>query len=147
MTEYIFWDILSKLNWRKEGNDNKVLAPAVKYLSKLSDEDIFEFENIMSKLLYDIDCKDLAIELYRSADQFSYDLFLYQRCTAIINGRKYYYEILNRNNKLNPDLEFESILYLPMKAWAKKHHKKTNEYPHIAEPSYESCSNIESWGE
>ncbi|WP_315115762.1 DUF4240 domain-containing protein [uncultured Clostridium sp.] len=140
-----FWKIIKMLDWSSEGNDDKVLAPVIQYLSEQSDEEIFEFENIMSKLLYDIDSKKIAMQLYGTLELFSNDLFLYQRCVAIVNGQGYYSSILYGGEILDPDLEFESILYVPIKAWAKKHQQDTSNYPHIAEPSYESCSNEELW--
>ncbi len=140
-----FWKIIKMLDWSNEGNDDKVLAPVIQYLSEQSDEEIFDFENIMSKLLYDIDSKKIAMQLYGTLELFSNDLFLYQRCVAIVNGQGYYSSILYGGRTLDPDLEFESILYVPMKAWAKKHQQDTSNYPHIAKPSYESCSNEELW--
>lgn len=140
-----FWKIIKMLDWSNEGNDDKVLAPIIQYLSEQPDEEIFDFENIMSKLLYDIDSKKIAMQLYGTSEHFSSDLFLYQRCVAIVNGQGYYNSILYGGITLDPDLEFESILYVPIKAWAKKHQQDTSNYPHIPEPSYESCSNKEFW--
>lgn len=145
MTEDTFWEISDMLDWSKEGNDENVLFPVIYYLSKQSDHEIFEFENIMSKLLYNIDSKEIAKELYGTTKYFSADLFLYQRCVAIINGKEYYNSIFNRKKRLNPNREFESILYVPMKAWAKKHQKDPSLYSHIPEISYETCSNQSLW--
>lgn len=140
-----FWKIIKMLDWSNEGNDDKVLAPVIQYLSEQPDEEIFDFENIMSKLLYDIDSKKIAMQLYGTSEHFSSDLFLYQRCVAIVNGQGYYNSILYGGITLDPDLEFESILYVPIKAWAKKHQQDTSNYSHIPKPSYESCSNKEFW--
>ena len=51
MNEKEFWKILDKLDWNNEGDDDLVLKPVIKYLSKLKDEEIFAFHEIMSKLL------------------------------------------------------------------------------------------------
>ena len=59
--------------------------------------------------------------------------------------KEYYEDILNQRQQLNPDLEFESILYLPALAWAQKHHESMDEYPHVPEPNYESGSNTLLW--
>lgn len=142
-----FWKVIKMLDWSKEGNDDEVLAPVVQYLSEQTDEEIFEFENIMSKLLYDIDSKKIAMQLYGTSEQFSADEFLYQRCVAVVNGQGYYSSILYGGIKLNKDLEFEAVLYVPIKAWAKKHKQDTSNYPHIPETSYESCSNKALWND
>lgn len=140
-----FWKIIKMLDWSYEGDDDKVLAPAVEYLSMLSDKDIFKFENIMAELLYNLDNKELVFELYGTTDFFSGDLFLYQRCVAIANGKGYYDSILYRGRKLDPDLEFESLLYLPRRAWEKKYGENMSEYPNLPTPSYETGSNKKLW--
>ena len=38
MNEKEFWKILDKLDWNNEGDDDLVLKPVIKYLSKLKDE-------------------------------------------------------------------------------------------------------------
>jgi len=42
-------------------------------------------------------------------------------------------------------MEFESLLYVPAEAWARKHIKHSSQYPHFPEPSYETGSNRELW--
>ena len=127
MTENNFWEILDKLDWTHEGDDEKVMEPVKNALAQLSDEDIFEFDNIMSSKLYDLDSRERAQKLYGTLEHFSADTFLYNRCVAIVNGKEYYEDILNQRQQLNPDLEFESILYLPALAWAQKHHESMDE--------------------
>ena len=51
----------------------------------------------------------------------------------------------NRKKKLNQDLEFESILYVPEEAWNLKHKDDLNEYEYIPKYNYESRSNIDLW--
>ena len=144
MGEKEFWKIIGKANWKFTGDDDKVLAPVIDALSKLDDKAIFGFEDMMSKLLYDIDSQEIALQLY--GDQyFSGDLFLYQRCVALINGAKYYKSILTGKEKLNPDLEFEAILYVPHRAWAKKHQADPGDYPHFPGIRYETGSNEKQW--
>ena len=75
MDEKEFWRILDMLDWDSAGNDAAVLAPAVDYLSKQSDEVIFAFEDAMAQHLYDLDSKRLAVQLYGDELQFSGDLF------------------------------------------------------------------------
>lgn len=145
MTERDFWKLMDKADWSNEGNDEKVLAPVIDALSKLDDKEIFGFEDIMSKLLYDIDSQEIALRLYGPELQFSEDLFLYQRCVALINGSKYYKKILTGKENLDPDKEFESILYVPHRAWGKKHEADPGDYPHFPSISYETGSNENLW--
>ena len=141
----IFWKIIKMLDWSCTGDDGAVLAPAIEHLSCLHDKDIFDFEDILAKLLYDLDSREIALELYRSDKMISDDRFLYQRCVAVANGQGYYSSILYRGRKLDPDLDFEPLLYLPKSAWAKKHGKDVCEYPHTPNPSYETGSNRALW--
>ena len=145
MTEKEFWTIMDKADWSFQGDDDKVLAPMIDALSKLDDEEIFGFEDVMSKLLYDIDSQEIALQLYGPELHFSEDLFLYQRCVAIVNGWEYYKKIRDGKQKLDPDFEFEAILYVPHLAWAKKHQTDTGDYPHIPARGYETGSNEELW--
>lgn len=145
MNDKQFWKIMDKADWDKLGNDEAVLAPVVDELSKLEDEDIFGFEDVMARLLYDIDSQEIALQLYGPELHFSEDLFLYQRCVALCNGEKYYKRILSGKQQLDPDGEFESILYVPHLAWAKKHQADSGDYPHFSEVSYETGSNEKLW--
>lgn len=145
MTEKGFWKIMDKADWTHQGNDDAVLAPVIDALSELDDEEIFGFEDVMSKLLFDIDSQEIALQLYGPKLHFSEDLFLYQRCVAIVNGAKYYKKILTGKEQLDPGKEFEPILYVPHRAWAKKHQADSGDYPHFPEISYETGSNETLW--
>lgn len=141
----MFWEIMDKADWDKLGDDDAVLSPVVEDLSKLDDGEIFAFEDVMSKLLYDIDSQEIALQLYGPELHFSEDLFLYQRCVALCNGENYYNHIVSGKEKLDPDSEFEAILYVPHLAWAKKHDADSGDYPHFPEISYETGSNESLW--
>ncbi len=145
MTEKEFWKIMDKADWNAQGDDDKVLAPVIDALSKLDDKEIFSFEDVMSKLLYDIDSQEIALKLCGNETGFSEDMFLYQRCVALVNGPKYYKNILTGKGQLDPDMEFEAILYVPHRAWAKKHQADTGDYPHFPGISYETGSNEALW--
>lgn len=144
MHDYDFFAMLNALDWSKQGDDDLVLEPLIDYLAEWPDEVIFTFENKMSELLYAIDDPALAKNLYES-EYFSADDFLYSRCVALINGRAYYNAVLNKKKKLRKNMEFESLLYAPAKAWARKHKKDPSQYPHFPDPSYETGSNRELW--
>ncbi len=138
-----FYYLMEKLDWTKQGDDDAVLEPLVDYLSKWDDIVIFAFHEYMAQLLYDIDTKEIA-SIYEN-EEFGDDAFLYARCVAIINGPTFYDKILDGTEDLDPDLWFESILYVPCNAWARKHGKEPQDYPYITKLSYESGSNKEGW--
>lgn len=145
MNDKQFWKIMDLADWNKQGDDEAVLAPVVDKLSTMDDAEIFGFEDVMAKLLYDIDNQEIALQLYGPELHFSEDLFLYQRCVALCNGEKYYKRIVSGKEKLDPNKEFESVLYVTHLAWAKKHQADSGDYPHFPEISYETGSNEALW--
>lgn len=146
MNKYqFFWNTMELCDWNYEGDDDKVLMPLIEYLSKQTDEIIFEFDDVMSELLYNLDTKKLAEQCEKTEPRMSDDSFLYSRCTALINGPGYYENAKNGRQKDMWNMEFESILYIPGKAWAMKHKISDDEYPHLPPLSYETGSNAEGW--
>ena len=144
--EKSFWEIMGILDWKHAGDDDRVIKPAVTYLSKQNDDFIFRFEEQMAEYLFAIDGRKWADSYRKGAGGFfSDDGFLYCRCVAIVNGEEFYHSVLNTADELNGGLEFESILYVPRIAWAKKHKCQVDEYPYITKTSYESGSNEEMW--
>ena len=141
-----YWQIIGMLDWKYEGDDDKVLKPAVEYLFKLTDEEIFEFDEIMARLLYNIDSRALAHKLYADETKFSDDAFLYLRCVFIVNGPQLYNQVVRGQiGGVTSDMEFEAILYLPRTAWAKKHKQDESLYPHETKYCFESGSNEALW--
>lgn len=145
LKEKSFWEVMDLLDWTYEGDDNKVIAPIIKYLSEQSDAYIFNFHENMASYLYDIDGKAWAKSYKKGAGVYSDDGFLYCRCVAIVNGEEYYNSVKNSPSELNGALEFESILYVPQIAWAKKHNETEENYPYLTKVSFESGSNRSIW--
>lgn len=146
MDEAKFWEIMGLLNWELEGDDDEVLDPVIEYLAKQSDEEIFGFDNVLARLLYNIDGQAWAKDLYgEDLENMSDDDFLYARCVAVVNGEDYYDAIKNRTETLDPDLEFEAVLYVAPIAWAIRNNADVEEYPHETEYSFETGSNAEQW--
>jgi predicted DNA-binding WGR domain protein len=48
MGEEVFWRIIALFNWKRTGNDDAVLAPAVKALAQMSEADITAFEDLLA---------------------------------------------------------------------------------------------------
>ena len=140
-----FWKTMELCDWEREGNDDLVLEPVIKYLSSKEDAEIFEFENLMSELLYALDTRKLAKQCREKIGSFSEDGFLYSRCVALINGETYYRIALRGKFPRMWTMEFESLLYVAPRAWARKHQKNESEYPNIPPVSSETGSNKKGW--
>jgi len=146
MSEDVFWRILGLLNWKKTGDDEAVVEPAVKALAQMSVRDIKRFEDLMAKKLHALDTEAIAREIgeeaYGQGKYFSVDGFLYARCVAIVNGPEFYKNVLARPKEMPKDMEFESVLYLAGTAFERKTGK---EFDYSSPVSYESFSNRKGW--
>lgn len=140
-----FWNTMGLCNWDKAGNDDKVLKPVLQYLSQQDDAAIFEFDDLMSELLYGLDTKKLAGQCRKVDPKMCDDTFLYSRCAALINGPAYYEKVKQGKEKNVWTMEFESLLYVPMRAWALKHHSAVDNYDHVPPLSCETGSNRDGW--
>ena len=140
-----FWNTMELCDWTKEGDDDKVLNPVIQYLSKQEDHLIFEFDDLMTELLYHLDTKKLAEQCEKVEPLMNDDTFLYSRCVALINGPAYYEKVKQGKENGVWSMEFEALLYVPQKAWALKHKSSVDEYPHISALSYETGSNQSGW--
>ncbi|MGG2018495.1 DUF4240 domain-containing protein [Bacillus sp. S10(2024)] len=143
MDENEFWKIIDMFDWEHEGDDEAVLEKAVNYLSESSNEDIFAFEDILSKLLYDLDgieyAKNIGEYAYVNEKKFfSVDNFLYARCVVVANGRDFYYEVLQNPEEMPKDIEFESLLSVAREAYEQKNDE---EFDYMPKFDYETYSN------
>ncbi|MGL5434380.1 MAG: DUF4240 domain-containing protein [Lachnospiraceae bacterium] len=134
------------LNWEKKGDDLAVIEPLIELLAKWGDNLIFAFDDAMAELLYSLDTRKIAQSIYKDKN-FSADGFLYIRCVALINSKRFYNDIASGRKKLKSDLRFEPILCVPAFAWARLHGKNAKEYSHATKFCYETMSNFEGWQE
>ncbi len=141
----LFWNIISLCDWSQEGDDSAVLAPVIHSLAKQGDAVIFAFDDQMTELLYRLDTRKLAEQCEQTEGMMSDDSFLYSRCVALVNGEEYYQQALAGNCPNLWTMEFESLLYVPMQAWAALHDNAESHYPHMTPLSYETGSNAEGW--
>lgn len=147
MDENEFWDIVGMLNWDETGDDDAVVEPVVNYLSNQSDEDIFQFDELLAQKLHALDTKAHAKEIgegaYINDDQyFSVDSFLYSRCVVVANGKELFEHALNNPSEFPKDMEFEAILYVAQDAYERKNGKKWN---YVSPTSYETFKNVGGW--
>ena len=148
MDENIFWEIISSFNWKKTGDDEAVLRPAVKRLASMTIEDIYKFADILAEKLYMLDgisyASNIGEDSYKGEDKhFSVDYFLYVRCCVVANGKDYFDMAISNPDQMPKEMDFEPLLYLPMEAYNKK--TKTEDYDYITKFDYETFSNVDGW--
>lgn len=147
MNENEFWNIIGMLDWKESGDDEAVVEPVVNYLSRKSDEDIFQFEELLAQKLHALDTKAHAKEIGEDAyinenEYFSSDCFLYARCVVVANGKDLFQHVLNNPKEFPKDMEFEAILYVAQEAYEQKNDK---DWEYISPTDYETFTNTGGW--
>ena len=147
MNEKEFWSIIGMLDWEETGDDEAVVEPVVNCLSKKSDEEIFEFEELLAQKLHALDTKAHAKEIgedaYVNAEEFfSVDGFLYSRCVVVANGKELFQHILENPKDFPKNMEFEAILYVAQEAYEQKNNK---EWTYVSPTNYETYKNVSGW--
>lgn len=148
MNEDQFWAIIAELDW-KQFDREAIMAPAIKALSRFNQEDIHLFHELLHQKLYALDGRRFAVQLgsNRYAQQedapFFVDDFLYSRCAVVANGRAFYETVLSNPKRMPKEYTFESLLYLPEKAWKLKTGR--DDYDYSPETWCETFSNAEGW--
>lgn len=140
-----FWEAINLLDWEKEGDDEKVIHPLVRFLSEQPIGHIYRFSDILSEKLWQLDTYAHAKIFLDDPEEeglLSVDDFLYTRCAVVANGKDYYEKILYNPNLMPPDLTFEPLLYVPLKAYKKKTGKS---FSPVAAYNYETYSNKKGW--
>lgn len=148
MDEKDFWRIIGLLDWKRTGDDDAVLKPAVMELAKQALEDIEAFEEILSQKLYALDtlahAKQIGTDAYvDDKHHFSVDIFLYARCCVVANGRDYFESVLSDPAGFPEDMEFEALLELASAAYELKSGKAPDFFD--TSVSYETFSNQAGW--
>lgn len=148
MDETQFWAIIALLDWRTM-NADLVLAPAIETLSQVSKEDIHTFHELLNEKLYSLDRRSFAEQLgsnhYPPTEGrgFSVDGFLYARCCVVANGKAFYEAVMADPAKMPKEYGFESLLYLPQKAWKLK--TGGDNYDYFPKVWSETFSNATGW--
>lgn len=147
LTDNDFWQIIDLLNWEKEGDDDAVLEPAVEYLAKQPVGIIYQFYDKLSEKLYLLDTRAHAENsgdnAYDPDGPFSVDLFLYDRCCVVANGRNFFEKVLADPTLMPKDLSFEALLYIAPEAYERKMDRPMEEY--LPSYNYETFSNADGW--
>jgi hypothetical protein len=147
MTEEKFWSLIYLLAWENQGDDSAVIEPAVRMLATFPIREIYQFADLLSEKLYQLDGEQFARHIgkdsYSNGERhFSRSYFLGARCCVIANGQEYFGEVLEQPEQMPKDLEFESLLQIPSRAFELKTGKK---YAHASSKNCETFSNKEKW--
>lgn len=144
-TEADFWGTINLLDWTKEGDDSKVIAPVVAFLAQQPLSHIYRFSDILSEKLWHLDTLAHAQVFLDDPEEEGYlsvDDFLYTRCAVVANGKEYYEKVLNNPRLMPTDLTFEPLLYIALTAYKQKTGKN---FMGISAFNYETYSNKKGW--
>jgi len=118
-----FWRIIALLDWDKTGDDEAVIASAVDELSKLPVAFIYQFQDKLAEKLYQLDtqihAENCGANRWQSDKYFSVDVFLYERCCVVANGKDFYEKVLADATQTPKDIDFEPLLYIAANAYEK----------------------------
>jgi predicted DNA-binding WGR domain protein len=146
MSEDTFWRIIRLFNWKKLGDDDAVVEPAVKALAQMSVDNIKRFEDILHEKLHALDteahAREIGEEAYQPGKYFSVDWFLYERCAVVANGREVFERILGDPTEMPKDMEFEALLTVATTAYERE---AGEQFDHVSPVSYETYSNQAGW--
>jgi hypothetical protein len=150
LDETTFWDLIAKLDWDQEGDDEKVVEPVVTALAGLPDSAIAGFQNNLASKLYALDGRAWARESgsgiwWGEPDKLSVDGFLYARLAVVANGRAFYESVLGDPTSMPKDGEFESLLYVASKAYERKTGLDDDGGLDMTDVSFETFSNEDGW--
>ncbi|MFN4254211.1 MAG: DUF4240 domain-containing protein [Saprospiraceae bacterium] len=146
MTQQQFWEVISRLDWSKAGDDDAVLEPAVAALASMPLGNIHQFLDILSEKLWQLDTPAHALasvggdpEAYLSSDGFLYD-----RCCVVANGQEFFERVLTNPQQFPVGLSFEALLGLAAEAYRRK---TGRDFEHIPKFDYETGGNTAAWNE
>lgn len=144
-TESDFWKAIDLLDWKQEDEDDQIVEPLIALLAASPIAYIYRFADMLSEKLWHLDTYAHAKVFLDDPEEEGYlsvDDFLYTRCAVVANGRSYYENVLKQPHLMPPDLTFEPLLYVALKAYKRKTGK--NFTPEHAF-NYETYSNKNGW--
>ena len=150
MTDEQFWAIIARLDWQHTGDDERVIAPAVRALAAFGGAGIREFQDALAGKLYQLDtsahARHIGLYAYRDPDggDFSADNFLYARCVVVANGTELFEYVRHHPEAFPKDMEFEALLMIAPAAYERA---TGQEFDHEPPLSFETFSNRAGWSE
>lgn len=147
MSDSEFWDLMSKLDWKRAGDDEAVCRPVVEALAAKPVSAIEAFEEALAQKLHALDTEAHAREIGEQAytgsgEDFSVDWFLYVRCCVVANGKSLFETVLKNPRRMPKDMEFEALLQIAAEAYQSK---TGADFGFTSSVSYETFSNKAGW--
>jgi hypothetical protein len=144
-----FWELIDLVDWRHEGDDDRVVKPLVDRLASLADAEIGSFHEILAQKLFDLDGRAWARESgsdiwWGEPDRLSVDAFLYARSAVVGHGEDTYDAVLADPAKMPKNEQFEALLYVAASAYERKTGLEWDDLDDT-EVSYETFSNEDGW--
>jgi hypothetical protein len=140
-----FWNTIDLLDWTNEGDDAKVVEPAIDFLANQPLSHIYRFSDIFAEKLWYLDTRAHAqvfLDNSEEAGYLSVDDFLYTRCAVVANGKAFYEQVLQHPADMPRDLTFEPLLYVALTAYKRKTGK---DFIAPSAFNYETYSNKQGW--
>jgi len=143
------WGLIDLLDWRHDGDDERVLKPLVDRLASMADAEIGSFHEILAQKLYELDGRAWARESgpdiwWGDRDRLSVDGFLYSRSAVVARGRTIYDAVRADPTRMPKNAGFETLLYVAANAYERKTGLEFDELDDT-ELSYETFSNEAGW--
>ena len=114
-----FWELIAQLDWT-QSEDVDITRPVEALLQARSVADIYTFQDILTRLLYQLDGPAYAVPIRKAETHFSVDHFLYVRAAVVANGEAYYYQVLEDPSAMPTTVSFEPLLYIAGDAYRTK---------------------------
>jgi hypothetical protein len=150
MDDATFWNLIARLDWANEGDDDAVVEPLINAIAALRDSEIAGFQDALAAALYALDGRAWARESgsdiwFGEPDSLSEDAFLYARCAVVASGEAFYRQVLADPAQMPKNREFEALLYVASTAYERKTGlDSSSELPESA-VSFETFSNEAGW--
>lgn len=142
-----FWAAMDRLDWQHEGDDDMVVAPLIAFLGAGPLAHIYRFHDLLAEQLWKLDTYPHAKVFLDDPEEdgfLSVDDFLYTRCAVVANGQAYYEKVIANPALMPPDLTFEPLLYVALKAYKLQTGKN---FAAVAPFNYETYSNQGGWAD
>ncbi|WLV24083.1 DUF4240 domain-containing protein [Aciduricibacillus chroicocephali] len=145
MPDKTFWEVIDLIQL----DADEPLEEAMEKLLSFSEEQIEQFEETLSRKLYNLDTKKHADGMSKSVidgeEYFSPDFFLYVRCLCVAKGKEFYEACLKDPSLMQGidyEYEFEELLELASEAYEEKTGHEMDYIPYF---DYETYSNEKGW--
>ena len=142
-----FWRLIALIDQPAlaAGDENGALAPLQATLEEAELAELFAFDELLARALYELDTPRHLDEA--GASSGSADAFLYARCWVVARGLEQYVAVHKDPAQMPQTLEewCEPLLLVAQEAWAVKTGADPADYPHISTVSYETGANQAAW--